>query len=321
MSTARIFYVARPFGVPMGGIAMLFRHVEILVKHGFDARIYLLPGEGEIFARHAAPIVDARERLDVRSDDIFVLPEAWPIHLPEILALPARKFVFCQSHFQVFSGLGTAPTYASLGIEGVFATSGIIARFLERECGLSDVRVVPCAIDAELFRPRAKRRQIAFMPRKMPVEAEFIHGLLCRRHPVHSGIPWIAIDRVPIEEVAVQLGESRWFLNLTYYEGFGLPPLEAMAAEAVVIGFHGDGGLDYASPANGYWCPTGDLDGCVGALARAIAVCDAGLEADIIAAGRRTVARYGHAAQEAALVAFWTEALSRPTAQPGLVVR
>ncbi|MBM3532098.1 MAG: glycosyltransferase family 4 protein [Alphaproteobacteria bacterium] len=311
MTRARIFYVAKSFGVPMGGVAMIFRHVEILVKRGFDAHVYLLPGEDDVFVRHTVPVVDGRGRLEVRPDDIFVLPEPWPVHLPEILALPVRKFVFCQNHYLVFSGLGDAPSYRSMGIERVFAVSRTIAEFLERDCGATDVRVVPCVIDTGVFRPLAKRRQIAFMPRKVGMElAEFIRGIFRSRYPAYAGIAWVPIDRMPIGEVAARLGEARWFLSLTYYEGFGLPPLEAMAADAIVAGFHGGGGLDYATPANGFWCPTGDFEGCVDALARAVEAGDSGRGEDVVAAGRATVAKYGAAAQESALVDFWTEALS-----------
>ncbi|MSP49954.1 MAG: glycosyltransferase [Alphaproteobacteria bacterium] len=308
---ARIFYVAKPFGVPLGGIATIFRHVEILVRHGFDASIYLLPGEGGVFFRHDAPIFDARGQLDTRATDVFVLPEAWVGHLPDILALPVRKYVFCQNHFYVFAGIAGTQDYRAVGIEGVLASSRVIAGFLERDCGATDVAVVPYAIDGELFRPRVKRRQIAFMPRKLSIEADFMRGLFARRHPVFADIPWIAIDGRPIDEVARHFGESRWFLSLSHLEGFGLPPVEAMAAEAIVVGFHGEGGLEYATRANGFWCPTGDLDGCVAALARAVAASDAGLDAPMLAAGRRTAAIYNAEAQERSLIDFWARVLDR----------
>ena len=297
--------------MPLGGVATLFRHVELLVDRGFDAFIYLLPGEGDLFVRHRAPVIDARQSLDTTPEDIFVLPEAWVCHLPEILSLPVRRYVFCQNHFYAFSGLGAAPTYDSLGIEGVIASSRVIARFLERECGVSEAPVIPYAIDHALFRPRAKQRQIAFMPRKLGLEADFIRGLFSRRHRGYADIPWIPIDRLPIEDVALWMGESRWFLSLSHLEGFGLPPVEAMAAEALVVGFHGEGGLDYATRANGYWCPTGDLEGCVAALARAVALADAGLSESLLAGGRATAAQYNRAAQEAALVDLWTSVIER----------
>lgn len=311
MKDARIFYLAKPFGVPLGGIATIFRHVEILVNEGFDASICLLPGEGDIFVRHNAPIVDARNFLDARPTDIFVLPEAWVCHLPEVLSLPVRKYVFCQNHFYAFSGLTMGSDYRSFDIEQVFASSLVIASFLEREFKIARVPVVPYAIDRTLFRPLPKLRQIAFMPRKLSLEASFIQGLFVRRYPNYSDIPWVAIDAQPIEEVARRLGQSQWFLSLSHMEGFGLPPLEAMSAEAIVAGFHGEGGKEYATQKNGFWCDTGDLHGCVRSLADAISLCDSGLSAGMLAAGRRTAEIYDSSVQAAALIDFWQSNIER----------
>jgi glycosyltransferase involved in cell wall biosynthesis len=153
------------------------------------------------------------------------------------------------------------------------------------------------------------------MPRKLGLEAAVIRGLFRRRHPTHSDVSWVALDRLPIDTVAKSLGESRWFLSLSHLEGFGLPPIEAMAAEALVIGFHGEGGLEYASSENGLWCPTGDLVGCVAALARAIDLADKGADRRYLAAGRATAERYSPAVQEEALVRFWGAVMSRPSHQ------
>ncbi len=57
---------------------------------------------------------------------------------------------------------------------------------------------------------------------------------------------------------------------MSHREGFGLPPVEAMSAGALVVGFHGGGGLDYATPRNGFWRSEGDLVGCADALAEAM---------------------------------------------------
>ena len=60
------------------------------------------------------------------------------------------------------------------------------------------------------------------------------------------------------------MGQSAVFLSTCYYEGFNLPPLEAMSCAALVVGFHGYGGLEYATPDNGLWCAQGDLQDCLG---------------------------------------------------------
>jgi hypothetical protein len=321
MAGARILYVAQPVGFPSGGVSMLFRHVEILSSRGFDAYIYLLPGEGDLFVSHNARIIDATQPFEITPDDVFVIPEGWVLAYPQLLSSPARKYVFCQNHFYAFAGLGDAPSYAVLGIEGVIAVSNVIARFLEREFGTGPVPVVPCAIDTQLFRPRCKRRQIAFMPRKLGLEGDFMRDLFRRRHHAYADIPWVRIDKLPIETVAGLLGETSWFLSLSHLEGFGLPPLEAMACDALVAGFHGEGGLEYASRSNGFWCPTGDLDGCVAALARLVALTDAGLGETLLAGGRATVARYSREAQERALVEVWTAIVERRSHQSAHITR
>jgi glycosyltransferase involved in cell wall biosynthesis len=49
-------------------------------------------------------------------------------------------------------------------------------------------------------------------------------------------------------ETASVLRESAVFLSLNEREGFGLPPLEAMASGCVVVGFHGGCGRVYMRP-------------------------------------------------------------------------
>jgi glycosyltransferase involved in cell wall biosynthesis len=41
------------------------------------------------------------------------------------------------------------------------------------------------------------------------------------------------------------MGEHRYLLTLSPVEGFGLPSLEAMSRGTTVVGFHGNGGLEY----------------------------------------------------------------------------
>ena len=80
-----------------------------------------------------------------------------------------------------------------------------------------------------------------------------------------------------------------------------------MASGAIVAGFHGYGGQEYARPGNGFWFPPDHLEEVADALARIVI----GLERrdpDLLKmrdAGRATAAQYSKERTRAALRAFY----------------
>ena len=97
-------------------------------------------------------------------------------------------------------------------------------------------------------------------------------------------------------------------LSLPFLESFGLIPLEAMASGALVAGFNGYGGQEYASAENGCWFPPDHLEETADAVARLIRglmrqdqevrrMCEAGFA---------TAARYSKQAAMSALLDFYT---------------
>src|SRR5882672_2072883 len=70
-------------------------------------------------------------------------------------------------------------------------------------------------------------------------------------------------------------------------------PLEAMASGCIVVGFHGYGGLEYATPENGFWFPSDHLEEVVDALARVIADLEHGT-AHLIAMREAGMTSIGH---------------------------
>ena len=311
---ARIIYASRNTRRAFGGVRNSERHVETLARLGFDAHLLLPSVDSRHFSTRELPILLAGTSFLPRPDDRIVLPEPWHRELDQLRGLPCRKLVFCQNHYLVFHGLAGAPDYAAYDIARVFALSHEIAGFLARVFGLGDVPVVPPVIDGDLFRPLPKLRQIAFMPRKMRRESPFFPPLFRARHPDLADVPWLALDGMAEAEVARRLGESAVFLSLSVDEGLGFPPLEAMSAETLVAGFHGEGGRDYASAENGDWVAPDDVIGAMDALARAVRLFDAASAATEArrTAGRATAARYSADAMERALVAFWRDELAHP---------
>jgi len=166
--------------------------------------------------------------------------------------------------------------------------------------------MMPLAIDHALFRPREKRMQIAYAPRKMGWHAEFIRKIFIAKFPAMRSIPWVAIENVSEARAAEIMGESAVYLSTSNLESFGLMPLEAMSAGCAVVGFHGYGGLEYMNRSNGLWFYTDELEETADALYRAVKGIETGdaLIAAMIGEGGSTAARYTREAMRTALVGF-----------------
>jgi glycosyltransferase involved in cell wall biosynthesis len=307
----RIFYFSKHFGYPLGGVRIAHHHVSLLRRNGFDARILLIDDVRDRFFEDQDLVIEKlADYPDFRADDILVVPEPWPGYIRKAGESRARSLVFCQNHFNVFFGLGDALSYAEFGIDGVFCCSHVISNFLQDALGVSEAPVIRNAIDHTLFKPGRKRRQIAFMPRKMKIEGPFLKGLFRVRHPRYRNVPWVRIERETEARVAELLSESEIFLALGRNEGFGLPPIEAMASGCVIAGFEADGGRDYATPKNGFWQSTEDNSAVVDGIAAALDQIDTedGRRARqaMLQQGFKTAAQYSFASMEEDLLAFWT---------------
>ncbi|MEJ6023195.1 hypothetical protein [Ramlibacter sp. PS4R-6] len=306
----RIVYVYGSANAIAGGIKGAFQHVELIAHAGLDAVIATPDGAAPTwFATRAKQVLHS----DIRDDDLLVLPENFRPLLETWAARPNRKFVFCQSPWYVHEGLGTRASYADYGVEQVLCTSHSVMLYCrERFPGLP-VAYTPPMIDVALFAPRAKKMQVAVIPRKRPVEAGVIADLLRHRYPkLSSSVTWVVIQNATEAQVAQAMGESAVFLSLARMEAHSLTTLEAMSSGAVVAGFCGvAGGDDTATPANGFWAAEEDVFGCVEQLARAIdLVMRGGMAYEaLVGEARATAARYSREASGARLAAFWRDKL------------
>jgi len=141
------------------------------------------------------------------------------------------------------------------------------------------------------------------MPHKLPRQAVLIQETLQTKYPRLKSVPWEAIDSTTEEQTADLLGRATVYLSLSSMESFGLLPLEAMSSHCIVVGFHGYGGMEYASPQNGYWFSPDQLEEVADALASVIDRLERGDKAldDMRSAGVETVGRYTRAETMAAL--------------------
>ena len=290
-----------------GGIKTAYRQVELLAELGFEACVYQPEGPPSWFDTRARVLTD--HLLVPASGDILVFPEVFNGILAEIVQarLPAKKVLFCQAHYYTLFNPIAPTRYRELGFAKVACQSAIAKGFLERVLRLPDVAIIPCYIDSELFFPRAKTMGIALIPRKLPREAAAIQRIFSLKYPQFKAIPWQIVENKTERETAEIFGRSTIVLSLPFLESFGLVPLEAMASGAIVAGFDGYGGQEYARPENGFWFPPDHLEEVADALARIIV----GLERndpDLLKmrdAGFATAAYYGKERTRAALREFY----------------
>ncbi|MGE0724806.1 MAG: glycosyltransferase [Alphaproteobacteria bacterium] len=304
----RIHYLAHDTERPTGGMVMIYAHVAALRRHGFDAVVVQeRTGFRPRWFDADVPILYGDRPLEVRAEDALVIPETHESGLRWAARRTARRIVFCQNHYYAAVLVDAVGDWRAFGVEQVLCSSRPIAEFVNTRFRWPAPVVVPCVVDPTRFLPRPKSLSVAFMPQKRPVEAALIRLGLSERHPRHADVAFRRLERASQDEVSSALGEAAVFLSLAHHEGLGLAALEAMAAEALVVGFHGGGGRDYASDANGSWAEDGEVDRCVDLLADALDRFKAGdpsVQA-MRSAGRATVARYSGAAMEEALVGFW----------------
>ncbi|MFH1673053.1 MAG: 6-hydroxymethylpterin diphosphokinase MptE-like protein [Pseudomonadota bacterium] len=252
---SRIFYLCHDIARPTGGIRVIYHHVHHLILSGFDASVvHFKPGLKIDWFPVKVPIVDASQSLTVTPEDWVVIPEDFIPGLELCSRLQCHKAVFCQNHFYIFDAMPMGKNWRDYGVEKILASSTEIKKFVHHVFQMEGV-YIPLGIDQNLFcpNPEIRRLQIAYMPRKGSWNIRLVRGALWHRRADLRSIPWIPIENMSEKEVAATLQQSSIFLSTSFREGFGLPPLEAMACGCIVVGFTGGGGKEYAHEGNGFW--------------------------------------------------------------------
>ena len=304
-----------------GGELVNFQNVATLRKLGWRAVVLLDDtSQVEMPSRpFSVPMVQHGAALKFAPHDVVVMPEVTPLPAWRTMAQQCRVVMHNQNPFYTFRSFDSMQALNTFGLFGALCCSSFTREVLQRWGSTIDWQVVqpfvlPVFAQAGQQPGVQRKRQIAFMPRKRPAEAQLLKSMFVSMYPQLADVPWIEISNMGRAQVAQVLAESQVFASLSHLEGLGLPPLEAMAAGCLVAGFTGQGGVTYATPENGRWVAEGDLEALVHALA-------ADVQADVStvdrrrAAGQATVARFDVAQFEASLNAAWLHVLGDEAAQ------
>ena len=295
-------------------------HVAALRRLGYDARFLVVrPADERPTATPAFPagfdVPWQRTTDDLTPSDIVVVGEMFGDGLLEVAQTPARKIIHNQGPFYTFMAFIDLHAMRRWGCEAMVLPSHFAAGMARRAGWDGPAHVVRPALDPA-FGPRPdlpRRLQVACMTHKRPQESRLIRGIVRSLRPDLNEVPWLEIGGVDRPEVARMMAGSDIFLALGSLEGLGLPPLEALACECVVAGFHAGGGQEYATPENGDWFDDGRHFEVAEAL---IALMDRARAGDRLearrAAGRATAAGFSREAFEAQLAGAWASIAGPP---------
>jgi glycosyltransferase involved in cell wall biosynthesis len=216
--------------------------VELLRTAGIDAALWFRkPGYRLPWFETSAPILGG-DQLELGADDLLVVPELYL--LPGVDPAPGvRKVIFNQNHFLTFWSWRDTDGYPGWDpAPEVWAVSRESTDVLGRLHPELPVHLVPNPIDTDLFRPGPSRaRQIAWMPRRRPLEAAVLERLL-RNDKRTDGVDLAVLAELSESQVVEALGRTSVFVALGISEGFGLPVAEALAAGCLVVGYPAGGG-------------------------------------------------------------------------------
>jgi hypothetical protein len=265
MSQPRIFVYSPDGAAPFGGIRKLYRHVDVLNRHGYPAAIvHQQPGFRCTWFAHDTPVVYAADT-PVSRADVLVFPEVFG---PQTAAVApgVRRVLFNQNAYYTFAGY--PPDGRDLPTP--YTSPDVIAALVVSEDSRAYLRYV--FPDLRIFRLRygidpglfcygpGKRHAIAYMPRKNAGDVvQVLQTLKCR--DALGDFELVPIQDRSEAEVAAVLKECLLFLSFGHPEGFGLPPAEALACGCLVVGYHGGGGREYFGPAGAYPVEVGDIIG------------------------------------------------------------
>lgn len=314
----RLLYLCPDIPQPTGGVRVIYRHVDLLNAAGGEALVvHQQPGFRCSWFEHDTRVTDQGSLRGDRDRDVLVIPEILA-HSGVRIAAGVPKVIFNQNAYYTFNNVPAETSAAEMpyvhpDVRATLVVSDDSLRYLRHAFPSATVRRIRVGVDCELFRPNAdKGWRIGYMPRKNPFDSRQVLALLRLRGAL-EGIEVVALDDLPLSEVARALSQTLVFLSFGHPEGFGLPAAEAMAAGCLTVGYHGMGGSEFLAEPFGFPIAHGDIVGFAMTVERLLDGLRSEPEpllARAEAASARINERYSLEEERRTVLAAWAEILT-----------
>ena len=183
-----ITYFCPAINTPLGGIKVIYRHAEILSANGIES--YIFHPENPNFSctwfTHNAKLWGAK--LFNPQQDFVVIPEVWAADMGKRCIENNIKYaIFVQNGYLLNEGKGAS---TDLDLQNAFAAASLIMSISDDTTEVISlaypsirphkiIRIFPNI--GEKFITGKKKKNITFMPRKLPQHAELV-SLYLRAH-------------------------------------------------------------------------------------------------------------------------------------------
>lgn len=225
MAKPTIYVFAPDLKHPLGGMRMLYRHVDILNANGFSAYIVHTSPQFQLdWFEYSTPVL--RGRISMNPQDIAVYSEIGGLNINE-WAKGKRAVIFNQNCYYTFSRYpmeGRVKTpYQQPEVIATIVVSEDSKLYMQWVFPDLPIHRIRYSINPKMYFPQEKKKQICFMPRKNREDIKQVLYLLRYRKKL-AGWTIRPIDKVSETRAAEIIRESAIFMSSGHPEGFGLPP-------------------------------------------------------------------------------------------------
>jgi len=259
-----IWYFLPDYDQPSWGGGMLYHHVDMLNRNGFNA--VLLHEEAPFkldWLQMNVPVKYLNQgEMKLSKGDVIVVPEAL-VEDKRMLDASARKIVFAQNCFLMLLNLKKACTYKDLGYEHAFTYLPHLHKIIKQHFDIEITDIPPFVASYFYLDPKSisqcqKKKQIVFFPKAGSYDYDLILKLL--QNKIEKMGPALASDsrsnrHEPWEilelkgkthrQVADAFRQASIFVCLNTHEAFNSSVPEAMAAGALVLCYEAYGPGDF----------------------------------------------------------------------------
>lgn len=229
---------------PVGGVKVIYQHCLMLKKAGYKVYPVLMGNyHGNFFGFELETLTYNEAIHQMKQSDIVVATEFAPYQA--FLFNPSTKILFLQNLVGLRRWLEPEDkdkSYLDIGYSEVMTCSHYCSDYVQTDMSIP-VSTVTNGIDLELFIPKPEVRtkhRILAMSRKNPQDLAII-----KNEMKEKGFDIHVVDGLSQAELIKEYQAADIFISTGYPEGFSLPPIEAMACGAAVVGFTGGAGGEF----------------------------------------------------------------------------